>query len=130
VGCEAFVAKKFQAKTLELIVRMNAILDDYTARGFVLTLRQLFYQLVVWTIVDNLQSEYKPVGSIVDDARLAGLIDWEAIEDRTRYLRKLPWWEGHRRSMLTKASENWSLVDNFIEWDRGPKCALWRREAL
>ena len=92
VGCEAFVEKKFQAKTLELIGKVNGVIDEYVNRRFVLTLRQLFYQLVARMIVENLQSEYKRIGSIVNDARLAGLIDWDAIEDRTRYLRELPWW--------------------------------------
>jgi hypothetical protein len=92
VSCEAFVEKKFQAKTLALIGTMNAIVADYLDRGFVLTLRQLYYQLVARAIVENLQSEYKRVGSIVNDARLAGLMDWGGIEDRTRHLRRLPWW--------------------------------------
>jgi hypothetical protein len=74
VSCEAFVAKKFQPKTLALIGKMNSIIADYMTRGFVLTLRQLYYQLVARMIIENLQSEYKRMGSIVNDARLAGLM--------------------------------------------------------
>jgi len=33
------------------------------------------------------------VGSIVNDGRLAGLIDWDALEDRTRNVRSISHWE-------------------------------------
>lgn len=89
-----YIEKTFQAESLALIKRCNAIIAEYTAQGFVLTLRQLYYQLVSRDVIDNKQSEYKRLGSIVNDARLAGLIDWTAIEDRTRDLRKLPEWVG------------------------------------
>lgn len=78
----------FQPATRKLIDRCNAIIREYTAQGFVLTLRQLYYQLVSRDVIANKQTEYKRLGSIVNDARLAGLIDWTAIEDRTRDLRK------------------------------------------
>jgi hypothetical protein len=89
---EAFIDKQFRAATLALIDRINGVIGEYQARGFVLTLRQLFYQLVARTIVENTPREYKRVGSIVNDARLAGLIDWDGIEDRTRNLRSSPSW--------------------------------------
>ena len=57
-----------------------------------LILRQLYYQLVARTIIENTHREYKRAGSILNDARLAGLVDWSAIEDRTRDLRALPFW--------------------------------------
>src|SRR6267142_4902679 len=78
--------------SLALVKKCNEIIREYQAQGFVLTLRQLYYQLVSRDIIANKQSEYKRIGSIVNDARLAGLIDWTAIEDRTRELRGLPHW--------------------------------------
>jgi hypothetical protein len=84
--------KTFGDASLALIEKCNEIIEDYTAQGFVLTLRQLYYQLVSRDIIPNKQSEYKRIGSIVNDARLAGLIDWNAIEDRTRNLRRLSRW--------------------------------------
>lgn len=83
---------KLQANSLALVETCNTIIADYQAQGFVLTLRQLYYQLVSRDVIPNRQSEYKRLGSIVNDARLAGLIDWEAIEDRTRDLRALSKW--------------------------------------
>jgi len=83
---------EFRPETLALIKQCNVIVVEYAAQGFVLTLRQLYYQLVSRDIIPNRQSEYKRVGSIVNDARLAGLIDWSAIEDRTRNLRSISHW--------------------------------------
>ena len=82
----------FGTETAKLIATCNAIIAEYVAQGFRLTLRQLYYQLVSRDIIANKQTEYKRVGSIVNDARLAGLIDWNAIEDRTRNLEALPHW--------------------------------------
>lgn len=88
-----YVDRKFSSESTALIARCNGIIADYTAQGFVLTLRQLYYQLVSRDVIPNRQQEYKRLGSIVNDARLAGLIDWLAIEDRTRDLRTLSHWE-------------------------------------
>jgi hypothetical protein len=44
-------------------------------------------------MLPNKQTEYKKLGSIINDARLAGEIDWDAIEDRTRFLRTQSHWD-------------------------------------
>lgn len=82
-----------QPSTLKLVKTCNEIIAEYQAQGFTLTLRQLYYQLVSRDIIANRQREYKRLGSIVNDARLAGLIDWLTIEDRTRNLRGLAHWD-------------------------------------
>lgn len=84
----------FKPATLALIQTCNRIIAEYTAQGFRLTLRQLYYQPVSRDVIPNKQTEYDRLGSIVNDARLAGLIDWAAIEDRTRNLRSLSHWKG------------------------------------
>lgn len=81
---ETFVAKDFRPGSMLIINKANEIIAAYQAQGFTLTLRQLYYQFVSRDLIKNQQSEYKRLGSIVNDARLAGLIDWSAIEDRTR----------------------------------------------
>jgi len=88
-----YVAKRFNRSSSVIIDRANAIIDEYTAQGFDLTLRQLFYQLVSRNFIANKDSEYKRLGSIISDARLAGLIDWQAIVDRTRNLRSNSHWD-------------------------------------
>lgn len=102
---EAFVSKKFAPKSLETIARASAIIADYQAQGFVLTLRQLYYQFVARGLIANTMQEYNKLGAVISDARLAGLIDWEALEDRTRYLRKESTWATPRDILEACASQ-------------------------
>jgi len=81
---EVFVPKKFQAKTLRVVEQANTVIAEYDALGFILTLRQLFYQFVARELLANTQQSYKRLGWVLSEARLAGEIDWDAIEDRTR----------------------------------------------
>lgn len=74
----------FRKDTLALIDTMNAIIVSYQQDGHVLTVRQLYYQLVFRNYIPNTEKSYKKVTGVVNDARLAGFIDWDAIEDRTR----------------------------------------------
>lgn len=87
-----YESKNFGAASLALIARVNEIAAEYAAQGYGLTLRQLYYQLVARDIVPNTQQSYKRVGNIVNDARLAGLVDWDHLTDRTRNLQKLSTW--------------------------------------
>ena len=83
---EAFKNIRFNASTRKMIETANRIIDDLRSQGYTLTLRQLYYQCVAADIIPNKQSEYKRLGSILNDARLCGMVDWDAIEDRTRNL--------------------------------------------
>jgi hypothetical protein len=87
-----YVSKNFSPDSLGIIETANHIVEEYAQQGFVLTLRQLYYQFVARDIIPNTQQSYKRLGSIVNDARLAGLIDWEYITDRTRNLQKNSHW--------------------------------------
>jgi hypothetical protein len=78
-------------KTVE---RANIIIDEYAEEGYSLTLRQLYYQFVSRGWIANTIKDYKRLGSIINEGRLQGLIDWDAIEDRTRSLRRLSTWSG------------------------------------
>lgn len=88
----AYVDREFASGSLQLIKQANQIIAEYAAQGFTLTLRQLYYQFVSRAWIRNRQTEYKRLGSVINDGRLAGLIDWLAIEDRTRELRALTHW--------------------------------------
>ena len=83
---EAFVTINFQAKTLAVIEQANTIIAEYAAQGFTMTLRQLYYQFVSRDLMPNKFNPTSGSVTIVSDARNAGLIDWDAIEDRTREL--------------------------------------------
>jgi hypothetical protein len=87
-----YTEKNFRPETLSVIETANQIIAEYAGQGFTLTLRQLYYQFVARGLVPNTERSYKRLGSIVNDARVAGLIDWIAIEDRTRWLRTLSHW--------------------------------------
>jgi len=89
----AYIDKKFTDATLGVIEEANVIIDEYEADGFKLTLRQLYYQFVARDLLPNTQRSYKRLGDIIRNARYAGLVSWEAIEDRTRYLRENSHWE-------------------------------------
>ena len=90
---ELYVEKRFSKKSLAIIEIADAIVKDYAAQGYDLTLRQLYYQFVSKDIIPNHQKFYNMLGSVINDARLAGLIDWDRIVDRTRHLRKNAHWE-------------------------------------
>ncbi|MCH8316403.1 MAG: hypothetical protein IIA64_10555 [Planctomycetes bacterium] len=79
---EIYVPKRFSRGSVEIIDRANEIIDEYRRQGFILTVRQLFYQFVARGLIPNRQSEYKRISAIVKHGRLAGLIDWASIEDR------------------------------------------------
>lgn len=84
---EGFIPFNPHPKTMGLIHLANEIIDQLATMGYSLTLRQLYYQLVARDVIRNKQTEYKRLGKIINEARLAGLVDWDAIEDRTRNLR-------------------------------------------
>lgn len=87
---ETYIAKKFRPDSLSLIDLCNEVIENYLSMGLRLTLRQLYYQLVTRNAITNEERSYKKLSSLVSDARLAGLTDWEAIEDRIRVPYKKP----------------------------------------
>lgn len=99
-----YIEKRFSTKSLLLINQANEIIRDYALEGMSLTLRQLYYQFVSRDLLPNKQSEYKRLGNIISDARLAGLIDWNAIEDRTRVRKKNSHWDSPGEIIETAAS--------------------------
>ena len=84
---------RFQQKSLGLIELVNQVVDEYSAQGYELTLRQVYYQLVARGYIPNNERSYKNVGSLINDGRLAGLIDWHSVTDRTRNLRSESHWD-------------------------------------
>jgi hypothetical protein len=70
--------------SLATVAQANEIIEAYAAKGFDLTLRQLYYQFVARDIIPNKDVEYNRLGAVVNRARLAGLMDWKYITDRTR----------------------------------------------
>lgn len=90
---EVFQEKRFSSKTLKIVEVADSILGEYFEQGYKLTLRQLYYQFVARDLIENTERSYKNLGRIVNDARLAGLLDWAHIEDRTRNLHDWLAWD-------------------------------------
>ena len=81
---KTYVSKRFRPESMRIIRMCDDILTEYTAAGYRMTLRQLYYKLVSANVIPNSDKSYKNVGALVSDARLAGLLDWDAVEDRVR----------------------------------------------
>lgn len=106
---------KFQQKSLELIRLVNQVVEEYQAQGYELTLRQAYYQLVARGYIPNNERSYKNIGNLINDGRLAGLIDWHSITDRTRNLRSNSHWDNPADVI---ASARYSYLLN--KWDGQP----------
>lgn len=107
--------RNFNAEKLHMIAVCNQIIVQYQQQGFRLTLRQLYYRLVAgdlfsdsrkWVQIPgtkkwvrhaegtkNAEPNYNWLGELISDARIAGMVDWDAIEDRTRELGIKPRWD-------------------------------------
>lgn len=114
-----YVNIKFQSKSLDLIELVNSVIDEYAAQGYELTLRQVYYQLVARGHIPNNERSYKNLGNLINDGRLAGLIDWYAIVDRTRNIKRNAHWEDPQ-SVIESAKysymlDRWQHQPNYVE---------------
>ena len=100
----------FRRKSREMLALCGQIITTYMAEGFRLTLRQLYYQLVSRNVIPNVERAYKNLGRLVSEGRLAGVLDWDGIEDRGRVPEIPAEWSSLR-----------SLVDSAIEGFRLPR---------
>lgn len=124
---EQYLNIRFNSGTLVLIDTMNGVIDEYIEQGFKLTVRQLYYQLVARGIIENTEKSYKRTTNIANDARMAGLMDWDAIEDRTReFLRKQRW--DSPREILGAAANSYH-IDMWHDQPRRVFCII-EKEAL
>lgn len=82
----AYMRKTPLAKSLAIIKTANEIIDEMKAEGYQLTLRQLYYQFIARNIFPNTEKSYKRLIVVMNTGRLAGLVDWDSLEDRTRNL--------------------------------------------
>lgn len=114
-----YIDKQIRKAGLALIERVNEVIDLYEQQGYSLTLRQVYYQLVSKNVIPNSEKSYDNLGVLINNGRLAGLIDWEAIEDRTRYVRALSHWDSPQ-DIIESAAESyridlWQDQDYYVE---------------
>lgn len=85
---ETFKHHNMRKSSLDRIAQANEIIAQYEADGLVLTLRQLYYQFVAKALIENSEKSYSNLGTLIARGREAGLISWQAIEDRGREARR------------------------------------------
>lgn len=84
----------FKADTLKLLGQIDDIAQKYESAGYVLSVRQVYYQLVAGATIENTEASYNRIVNVVSNGRLAGLISWTAFEDRNRSLKGIRTYEG------------------------------------
>jgi hypothetical protein len=114
-----YETKKFHPGSLAIIEKANEICADYQAQGYDLTLRQLYYQFVARALLPNNDKSYNRLGSIVNDARMAGKMDWNYIVDRTRNLRTIGMWDSPQSILdavaLQFRTDRWNRQSEYVE---------------
>lgn len=112
---------------LATIAQINKFTAEYRKRGLDLTLRQLYYRFVTANLIPNNEKEYKRLGTTLGFGRIAGLIDWDIIVDRTRGIEQLNTWESPQEVL-----ELYSKVYRLDKWARQPMyCECWvEKDAL
>jgi len=110
---------KFRPESLTRIKQLSDIVDEYQQQGLRLTARQLYYQCVSRDIVPNTPAEYKKLTALLTDARYAGRIDWDAIEDRGREPNTPADWtdiqDRVEAALRTYRLPRWKGQDNYVE---------------
>jgi len=85
----------------DLLEKIITIVTDYQDMGIKLTGRQLYYQLVAMDFIPNALEIYKRISKFATDGRYAGMVDWDAIEDRGRVSHKHAEWNSIKELIKT-----------------------------
>jgi hypothetical protein len=110
---ECFVPKRFNGKSTKLLVVINQIMEDYARDGFDLTVRQIHYVLVSKNIIRNTVKQYKSLVGLINDGRLAGVLDWGTIVDRGRNAYRLRNW-ANPGEMAKEMARNF-MIDKWAD---------------
>ena len=109
----AYIDWNPKPETIDLVRQAGQIIREYEQAGYTLTLRQLYYQFVSRGSIENTERSYKNLGNVITKARMAGLISWEAIEDRNREHKSF-WTEEDEMAPI----RNLPLYIRFDQWER------------
>lgn len=109
---EQFKDITFTGARADILAKAGGFIISARGQGYLVTLRQVYYYCIAndvfpasWMDADynrknglsadtkNTMKNYKKFGELLNDAKLAGLVDWESVEDRTRDARR----GNHRR---------------------------------
>ena len=110
---QSYIEKNFRDEAMRMINHINSIVIDYDEQGYTMTVRQLYYQLVASDLIPNDLNSYKRIAGLINDGKLAGLIDWDGIEDRTReFIRRPSWDSGYSILQASADSFHMDMWDN------------------
>lgn len=101
---EKFITKRFSDAQMAMLHQSALIIEDFLEDGIDLTLRQLYYRLFKgghfpesWFDEEagstNNDKSYAKLKTLIGDARLSGIVDWDHIEDLERPLLSNPHWD-------------------------------------
>ncbi|HVP24103.1 MAG TPA: hypothetical protein VMS77_09365 [Conexivisphaerales archaeon] len=109
------------------ITKIVEIVEEYQSQGLRLTARQLYYQFVARDLIANTPAAYKQLTALLTDARYAGLVDWDAIEDRGRVPERPSEW-----TSISSLVESALRAYRLPRWSNQPKYVeLWvEKQAL
>ena len=114
---EQFIEKRFCTKNQRLLEHISGTIDKYTADEYDLSSRQICYQLLTKNIITG--SEFDNTETLISNARLAGLIDWAAIKDRSRAMVQNPHWDTPRDILASSSQQfkidKWATQPNYLE---------------
>ena len=116
---EFFRPHKLYGTSQEMLNKALAVASEYEARGHKMTLRQLYYQMVARGFIENKQANYKKLGRVLTNAREAGMMSWDILEDLGRTCRH-PYVKETHAGVLHQLErdlqlDRWAPLDHYIE---------------
>jgi hypothetical protein len=102
----------------DLMNAASQVIDEFYPDK--MTLRQVYYQLVARTIIENKVTAYKRLSSVLVEARETGAVPWDAMEDRTRNIL------GHASlSHIDEPDEVADRIVDFVKRSNGINADRW-----
>jgi hypothetical protein len=95
-------------KTIELLKHIAEICDEYQAKGLLISVRQCYYRCVSRGLCSNSKDSYDKISDVIAKGRLAGILDWDIIEDRTRFTRENAHWSSPQE-IIRDAAEQYRI---------------------
>lgn len=109
----AYIDWKPHKATRDLLDKIIEVIDEWQELGYVLTVRQIYYQFVKQDLIKNDEKMYRKFITTIRDARMAGEISWKAIEDRARSFNDF-----YFREDATELVSELPDIIQFDYWDR------------
>jgi hypothetical protein len=103
------IGMKPHARSAYLIAAITRILEEHKQYGK-LTVRQVYYQLVSKGVIENSRRSYQNYNGHLTTGRKAGVIPWDAFEDRARTFYQEP---SPRYNILTEGNVEQALKSWF-----------------